>query len=111
MYKFLNQQYDYLVSCLDHDHVGKKTAFKMYKRYGIQPYFLTESFNGKDPFDFCVNEGLERFKIICKTILEQHIDKIRELEIEQYNQLKFIQDERRYYQKERARLFKNVPFW
>lgn len=111
MFKYLKKHFDYIVSCLDYDEIGKKTAFKMYKRYGITPYFLTEDYKGKDPFEYCENNSIEDFKNICMNIFKEYYEDIRKQEIKTYNKLKYIQNEHRNFRKEHERKYGHIPYY
>ena len=56
--------WDKVVSLYDFDLAGVKSANKMRKLYGIQPFFLTKKYKAKDPAEYVENHGkYEAFKL------------------------------------------------
>lgn len=93
--RFLKDNFDYLVSCMDFDLTGVALANKLKKRYSVEPFFFTNgkfktiNYNAKDASEFTTINNISELKTIIFNIYSNYKDLIIEQERLMYNNLKF----------------------
>lgn len=69
----LKQRFETIISFYDRDKTGMIFARKLYKTYGIKPYFIHKRFKKKDVSDLIKEIGIEKTNQYIKSLLGEMI--------------------------------------
>lgn len=95
-FNYINSLYDFVISCMDYDRAGMRMAQQLRKTYKITPFMFTNglynsiNYGSKDVSDYVDNKGIEELKVIVQNIFNQYKEDFQKLDLEIYNNLKFI---------------------
>lgn len=91
--KYLKQNCVFLISLFDFDKTGRKTAFALKRKYGIEPFFFTrgefktKDYGAKDFTDYLEKVGTNSVRELIQSILDKYENVINQYYNNLYNLL------------------------